>query len=168
MIVRHSAGLARQHGTTIPDGERPENLKEIVHDGDRASWLRIIANARALVIPIYAEAINAAGISTLYDGMALGKPVIIADCPASRGVVTTAQVAIYPPGDAAALAAAMVRVHRDEDYRKGLSSNGLQMIAKLQGESRLHRDMFKVLGATNAPDVGPEAAPELGGSTVEL
>ncbi len=151
ILLRPSANEAIQHGTKVPDVDHPANLKECLHDNDRSSWLEMLAGARAIVLPISADVINAAGISTLLDGMALGKPIIIADGPATRGMFSDGQVALYPAGDPAALAEAMQRINTDEEYRKKLSSAGLNFADEVQGEARLNRDLIDVLIAKFGP-----------------
>jgi glycosyltransferase involved in cell wall biosynthesis len=145
MMVRHSNALAREHGTEFTDGERPPNLRELVHDADRESWMDIVTRARAIVLAIQPGTINAAGISTLLDGLAMGTPVIISHCPATAGIVTEREVALVPWGDAQALADAMKRVHEDAAYRAELIANGKRLAATFQGEARLYRDVLGVL-----------------------
>ena len=162
MLLRPSAHEAIQHGTKVPEDARPANLKEVIHNHGRSSWLEVIAGARAIVLPIAADAINAAGISTMLDGMALGKPIIIADSPATRGVVTEEQVALYPAGDAPALAAAMHRLHHDDDYRNKLVLAGLRYAAETQGEMRLNRNVLEVLISVVGTNPAAQSRPESG------
>lgn len=144
-MVRHSQGMAAAHGTDVTRGERPPNLHEIVDDGGHEEWLQRIANSRGIVLPIQEDVICCAGISTLYDAMALGKPVVISDCPATRGVVTADDVALVPAGDVEALAAALHRVSTDEDYRARLVARGHEIAARVQGEVRLYRDVLAIV-----------------------
>ena len=147
VMVRHSPELARAHGTRVSDDvPLPRNLRDVVHDAEeRDGWLDFVRRCRALVLPLQPGLINAAGISTLFDAMALGKPVIISRSPATEGIVTEREVALVPQGDANALAAAMRRIYHDADYRRSLVEHGRRFATALQGEARLHDDILRVL-----------------------
>ncbi len=144
MLARPSTANARLHGTALLKEDLPANLK-IVAEGDLYSWMQLIANCRALVLPISEKCISAAGASTMLDAMALGKPVIIADCPATRGVVSKEQVALCPAGDPFALAVVMQQVFSDADLRERLGNAGRQFVSQLEGELRLHQAFISVL-----------------------
>ena len=82
-------------------GNRPENLYEAIDDGDHESWIEspVPAGSRGIVLAIQPDTICCAGISTLLDAMALGKPVIMTECPATNGFVTGDDVTLVPPHD---------------------------------------------------------------------
>ena len=147
LLLRPSRALAREHGSQVPDRERPPNLRELVDDGEPDRWLEIVARSRAVVLAINPGTINAAGISTLLTCLAMGKPVIMSRCPATAGVVSERDVALVPWGDAAALAAAMKRVYEDEAYRAALITHGKDLAAAYEGEARLYGDVLAVLVA---------------------
>ena len=171
MLARPSTTIARLHGASLHKENLPPNLKEVA-EGDFHSWMQLIANCRALVLPISKNCISAAGVSTMLDAMSLGKPVIIADCPATRGVVSVEQVALYPAGDPFALAEAMRRVYSDAELRETLASAGLQFVRPLKGELRLHQDFMSVLLSILNSDEPPEhdrtGTVSLAGSQVDL
>jgi glycosyltransferase involved in cell wall biosynthesis len=163
-MVRH-AQHATAHGTDFSVGERPPSLREIVHDGSHESWLELIANSRGIVLAIQPGVICAAGISTLLDAFVLGKPVVISDCPATRGFVGEGEVALVPPGDVEALATALRRVSEDEDYRASLVAHGRQVATRVQGEARLYRDVVSILvSGRPAPADRPVAEPVVAGA----
>ncbi|MEW6583683.1 MAG: glycosyltransferase, partial [Actinomycetota bacterium] len=59
----------------------------------------------------------------VWQGMAAGRAVVTADCPAVREVLTDGVDALLvPPGDPAALAAALTRLARDPDLRARLGA----------------------------------------------
>jgi hypothetical protein len=151
LMLRHSAARAREHGSEIPEGTRPPNLRELVHDDAPEAWLEIVARARAIVLAITPGTINAAGISTLLTCLALGKPVIMSHCPATADVVSEREVALVPWGDAPALAAAIKRVYGDSTYRAELIARGKEFAAACQGEARLYRDVLAALTAVAPP-----------------
>ncbi len=64
----------------------------------------------------------------VYDALAAGCPVITSDTPAAREVLTDGEDAILvPPGDAAALAAALRRVARDPALRGRLARGAARL-----------------------------------------
>ncbi len=73
--------------------------------GFRTDALSLLAAADAFVLPsLYGEATTKA----LLEAMSLGVPPIITDIPGNRGVVSDGETGrVVPPGDAAALAAAI-------------------------------------------------------------
>lgn len=61
----------------------------------------------------------------VYEALALGKPVITADTPASKELLDDGKTAaLCPPGDPRALAAAIRRLKEDESLRQSLGVNG--------------------------------------------
>jgi glycosyltransferase involved in cell wall biosynthesis len=86
---------------------------------DRAEKAALYAGALAVVLPSWCEGY---GYPPL-EGYAHGTPAIVSDLPALRE--TAGEGALYvPPGDVAALAAAMRRLAGDEALRRRLAEGG--------------------------------------------
>lgn len=148
VLLRQPTGVLRAHGTHLADGVAlPPTLREVVDEGGRESWLTLLTHCRAVVLPIQPDTICNAGISTVLDAMALGKPVIISRGSATEGFIDESQAVLVPPGDPDALAAAMRRVHDDAGLRDSLSAAGRSLAASVQGAARLNRDTVAILGA---------------------
>jgi glycosyltransferase involved in cell wall biosynthesis len=77
-------------------------------------------DARLLVLPLR-EADNPGGITTLFEGMAMAKPIVCSDTGATRDFITDRENGLLvPPGDADALRAAMTHLIRAPDEAAAL------------------------------------------------
>ena len=159
ILMPDSGRESERHGTAFEGRDLPPNV-EIVHDdGSAASWARQLAGARLVALPIRPEAISAAGNSTYLQAMALGKCVVMSDCPGARGIVEDGRHAlIVPPGDPVALRDAIRRAWEDDDLRRRLAAEGRAYALSLGGEERLFADLVRevvdLLGATGRPRPG--------------
>jgi glycosyltransferase involved in cell wall biosynthesis len=135
----------KAHGTRSVLGAHLSRTVEVVHDdGTSASWNRYLAGARLVVIPISADAISAAGNGTYIQAMALGKCVIITDCPGVRGILENERHAlIVPPSAPEELARAIRRAWEDDDLRNRVAEAGQAYATSLGGEERLHADLAR-------------------------
>jgi glycosyltransferase involved in cell wall biosynthesis len=77
--------------------------------------VRLVAGAAALAVPSWYEGF---GLPAL-EALACGTPVVAADLPALREVLAD-QVELVPPGDADALADALLRIAGDAALRTSL------------------------------------------------
>ena len=126
----------------LPAERPPENVRLVVHDGDRRTWVDHIKGARVVVVPILGSTISSSGIGTYIDAMALRKAVVITEGPATRSVLDD-QALMIPPSDAAAMAAAVVRIWNDSTLRADLADRAFRYANALQGEERLLRDIVQ-------------------------
>ena len=108
-VVLAPWGQAEEHGTRAEAVDWPPNVERVADDGTPASWNRWIARARAVVLPIVPGMLSPSGISTLLVAMAMGKPVVISESAATRGVLDGSAAMIVPPANAAALRADLLR-----------------------------------------------------------
>jgi len=68
--------------------------------------------------------------ATALEALACGSALVVTDLPWTRGVVAHEQTGLLvPPGDSAALAAALLRLLNDEALRRRLVANGLAFSA---------------------------------------
>lgn len=138
---------AQRHGTRdLPDRTRlPRNVEPVNDDGSSASWLRWIAGARAVVLPIEPGMLSPSGIGTYLVAMALGKCVIITESVATRGLLDAQTAVIVPPGDVAALRRAVVQVAEDEAWRRNIGDAGQRYALALGDEARLADDIARAV-----------------------
>lgn len=130
------------HGTELSVIEVPPNVRIVRDDGSPPSWVNHMARAKIVVLPICAETVSAAGVGAYLLAMALKKPVIITECPATRGILADGvHAAIVPPSDPLALSRAIDRVWRDEDFRRGLQQQGWEYAISLGGTERFQQNV---------------------------
>jgi glycosyltransferase involved in cell wall biosynthesis len=93
---------------------------------ERLSFLQLrdlYADAAIVVIPLAAHE-HPGGITALFEAMAMGKPIIASDVATVREFLTDSETALLvPPGDTAALAAAIAGLLADPGERRRLATN---------------------------------------------
>ena len=93
----------------------------------------------------------------VYHAMCVGRPVITADTPAAREVLEHEHTALLvPPGDAAALAAAMTRLAEDEALRVRLGEAARERFVAVASQRVVARDFLAAL--SRAQRLGARAA----------
>ena len=132
--------------TSIDGVDRPSNVILESDDGTAVSWNRWIAGSTGVILPIEPGMLSPSGIGTYLVAMALGKPVVITDGPATRGLVDGGEAVVVPPSDPSAIKAAVTRLVEDPAYREQLSERGRKYALGLGGEERLRDDLLGELG----------------------
>jgi hypothetical protein len=144
VLLRQPKEVMAEHGACCAEGiELPRNVREVVHDGARASWMRWIGNAKVVVIPIRPGVISSPGVSTILDAMALKKCVVITEGPATAGLIHDEALTV-PPGDAAELATVITRAWNDDALRESVALAGRRLALRAEGEDRLHSDVVRI------------------------
>ena len=145
ILVPRSREEWTRHGTqTVGVAELPPNVEIIHDDGTPQSWNRIIAGARVVALPIHPDAISAAGNSTYIQAMALGKVVVVSDCPGARGIIEDGRHAlIVPQRDPEALAAALRRAWEDDELRQRIGQEGRAYALSLGDVRRFRHDLLR-------------------------
>lgn len=83
----------------------------------------------------------------VFDALAVGRPVVTADTPAVREVLTHAHdVWLCPPGDGEALADAVARLKRAPDLCRSLAANGHQLFKDRFSLTAMTRDLAEIVG----------------------
>jgi glycosyltransferase involved in cell wall biosynthesis len=138
LILAPRAGESAAHGTSLGDLEPPPNVAIIHDDGSFDSWISKLARAKLVVFCIAPETITPSGISACLMALALGKCVIISDCPATRGILVPDETAILVPmQDPAAVAEAIRKAWCDDAYRHRIAEGGQRYALSLGGEDTL-------------------------------
>jgi glycosyltransferase involved in cell wall biosynthesis len=124
-IPRPNFSLLRAHGAkfTIPLEQLPSNLQFLEDDGSPENSIRIIRNAKLVVLSMIPDRSCASGISTYLTAMVLGKCVILTEGPGTSDVLGD-QALFVPPGDSARLAETIERVWNDRELRERVAMSG--------------------------------------------
>jgi glycosyltransferase involved in cell wall biosynthesis len=131
---------AAPHETYLDRSLIPPNVRVVHDDGSVASWLESLARAKLVVLTIAEDAISPAGIGTYLEAMALGKCVIITECPATRGIIENGQQAlVVPPRNVAALRGSIRRAWEDDSLRTRVAEAGRQYALLLGDEKDLNQ-----------------------------
>ncbi|MBK6849905.1 MAG: glycosyltransferase [Proteobacteria bacterium] len=155
VILAPFGRAAQRHGTTFVPGSAgcPANVEPVCDDGSPASWLRWLAAARAVVLPIEPGMLSPSGIGTYLVAMALGKCVVITESAATRELLDAQTAVIVPPADPEALRGALLRVAEDDAFRRQIAAAGQRYALALGDEQRLAADIYRevlsrAIGAT--------------------
>lgn len=136
VLLTPDESTSRRHGSTLRGVSVPSNVRLVRHDGDAESWRRWLGGAAIVVISIRKDVVSAAGISVLLEALAMGKPVVITEGCATRGVIEDGKHAlVVPPGDTPALAGAISRLLQDDALRGSLSTAGRDFALALGNET---------------------------------
>ncbi len=140
-ITRPAPDLMRRHGARFTRGldALPSNVRILDDDGSDEAMIRVVKNAKLVVLPILKTSLVASGISTCLNAMSLGKCVIGSEGPGMLDVFENGEVLAAPPEDAAALAAVMRRAWEDEELRKRTAAAGYRYAQQQGGEAELYR-----------------------------
>jgi glycosyltransferase involved in cell wall biosynthesis len=105
----------------------------------QAEVAREMARARVVVVPVRRTAMTLRHTSPLkaFEAMAAGRPLVMSDLPSSREIVREGETALLaPPGDAPALAAALLRLLNQPDLARRLSRNAWREAAAFSWDVR--------------------------------
>jgi len=125
------------HGSTLAGLLVPENVAIDYRDADQDLFVRLMAGARLVVLPLIKDCGVQAGIGVCLMGMALGKCVIISEGLGVSDVLTGNQALIVPGGDPLALRLAIERAWNDPALRESYAQRGLRYARSLGGEQSL-------------------------------
>lgn len=124
-IPRPDFSLLGAHGAkfTIPISKLPPNLQFLEDDGSPEDSIRIIGNAKLVVLSMIPNRSCASGISTYLTAMVLGKCVILTEGPGTSDVLMD-QALFVPPGDPERLAETIERVWNERELREKVAMSG--------------------------------------------
>jgi glycosyltransferase involved in cell wall biosynthesis len=104
---------------------------------DRATLRDLYARAMVVVVPVLPTDFQA-GVTTLLEAMAMGKPVVVTATEGQRDIVEDGETGILvPPGDPAALRHAISRLLDDPAERDRLGRNARRAV-----ETRFSLDVY--------------------------
>jgi glycosyltransferase involved in cell wall biosynthesis len=111
------------HETEALKKLNPGSNVKLVNGLSLSEFNRMIARSLAVVVALKPGKIETGGRSVYGNAMALGKPVVVADCDARDYIHNGFDGLVVPPGDVAMLRNALGRVLRDSALRESLGEN---------------------------------------------
>jgi len=126
-----------EHGSFLDPSQLPANVQVVHDDGTPQSFLKQMAAARLVVLPIKRNNLSASGLGVYIMAMALKKCVIISAGPGVDDNLTGGQAIIVPPEDPVALRSAILQAFHDDEYRNLVADNGYRYAMSLGGTKRL-------------------------------
>ncbi len=133
------------NGCSLRGLKVPDNVEILRHDSSAAFFVRCLAGARLVVIPILKGTTTQAGIGVYLQAMAQRKCVIVSAALGVSDVLQSGQAIVVPAGDAAALSAAIRQVWEDADLRSRYAETGYRYAIELGGEDELRRSIWMAL-----------------------
>jgi glycosyltransferase involved in cell wall biosynthesis len=117
----------------------PANVTVLADDGGMESLIRIIENAKLVVLPMLAKRIAPAGIGTYLNAMVMGKCVITSHGVGTTDVLDEGQALLVPPEDPDALARTIRRAWVDQELRERTAEAGRIYAESCGGEQELRQ-----------------------------
>jgi glycosyltransferase involved in cell wall biosynthesis len=119
-----------------PPARWPDNF-ELLQLLDRVALRDLYARARVVVVPVLPTDFQA-GVTTLLEAMAMGKPVVVSATDGQRDIVEDGETGVLvAPGDAGALHHAIQRLLDDPGERVRLGRNARRAV-----EARFSLDVY--------------------------
>jgi glycosyltransferase involved in cell wall biosynthesis len=140
-LRRHSARFTRSLDAL------PEHVRVLEDDGSEAAQLRILRDAKLVVLPILKTSIVASGISTCLNAMMLGKCVIGSEGPGMTDIFTRGEILAVPPEDPVALREMIGRAWEDQALRDSTAAAGHAYALEAGGERELYQRIIDQLVA---------------------
>ncbi len=113
------AALFRHHFEGL---EIPPNVQIVTVDAE--AFNQLVAGAAVIAVPLKGGLLHSGGHQGFENAMTIGKPVVVADDCGAENYVTHGRTGmLVPPGDPAALRAALLAVLEDREFARQLARN---------------------------------------------
>jgi glycosyltransferase involved in cell wall biosynthesis len=126
----------------------PDNLRLEYHvDGKEETYIAYFEKSCIFCVPRFRWDVASTGISGYLCAMALAKCVLISRGPGADDILSeNRSAAFFTPEDAADLARVMTDLWSNDSRRQHIARNGQEYANRLQGETRLLRDIIRAVG----------------------
>ena len=149
-VVTSPEAEMKPHGSSLEELQIPPNVHIDTNDRSQELFVKAMAGARLVVLPILRDTTTQAGIGVYLQGMALRKCVIISSGLGVSDVLTDGQALIVPAGDPDILRQAIERAWNDEPLRRHYADAGYDYAQRLGGEDELRRSVIAGLPGSPA------------------
>ena len=123
----------------------PENVELLRKDSSAADFVRLLAGARIVVIPLLKNTRTQAGIGVYLQAMAARKCVIVSSGLGVSDVLSEDLAIIVPAGDTDALRMAIKRAWEDKNLRERYGASAANYALALGGEDQLRKSVLNAL-----------------------
>jgi len=123
---------------TRPISALPSNVRVLEDERTEESEIRILQNARLVVLPILAKSLVASGISTCLNAMFLEKCVIGSEGPGISDIFTS-EVLTFPPENPQRMAETIRRSWADPALRRATAAAGRRFALQAGAEPQLYQ-----------------------------
>jgi glycosyltransferase involved in cell wall biosynthesis len=123
---------------TRPMSTIPVNVRVVDDDRTEESEIRILRNARLVVLPILAKSLVASGISTCLNAMYLEKCVIGSEGPGMSDIFTS-EILTFPPEDQRRMAETIRHAWEDSALRRATAAAGRRFALQAGAEPQLYQ-----------------------------
>lgn len=114
---------------------------------DHEKFMTLLANARAVVVPLR-RTVRSAGQQTYLNAMGLGKPVVVVDAPGVRDYIINGVTGVIVPPDVTALRSALKHVMdpANADYYRQMGSKAREDVFSRFTEEHFRHGLLKHAG----------------------
>jgi glycosyltransferase involved in cell wall biosynthesis len=133
------------HGSSLRGLTVPSNVEVLRNDSSMDYFVRLLAGARLVVIPLLRGTGTQAGIGVYLQAMAAGKCLIVSSGLGVSDVIDTSQAIIVPAGDVAALRDAIKLAWDDAELRGRYGRAAAEYALQLGDEDELRRSILRSL-----------------------
>jgi glycosyltransferase involved in cell wall biosynthesis len=133
------------NGSSLRDLVVPENVEVLRKDSSATDFVRLLAGARIVVIPLLKNTRTQAGIGVYLQAMAARKCVIVSSGLGVSDVLTGDLAIIVPAGDTDALRMAITRAWEDKSLRERYAAAAATYALALGGEDQLRKSILNAL-----------------------
>ena len=130
------------HGSSLRGLTVPENVELLRNDSSMETFVRLLAGARIVVIPLLKNTRTQAGIGVYLQAMAARKCVIVSSGLGVSDVLSEDLAIIVPAGDADSLRTAIRRAWEDAELRERCAAAAASYALALGGEDHLRRSVL--------------------------
>lgn len=161
-VLLAAASPWSKHRSEISGTPLPAHVSTSSYEYDELRTL--YAESSFVVVPLYENDFQA-GITTILEAMAMGKPLIVSGTQGQTDVIVHEENGLYVvPGDVEGLRAAIERLHGDPALRRRLGRAARQWVEERATLDRWVGDIVAGLRATGMPEPRsrkPVAAPSV-------
>ncbi len=146
-ISRQDPAQLRAHGARFTRSldRLPSNITVLDDDGSADAQVRILGNAKVVVLPILKTSMVASGISSCLNAMSLHKCVIGTEGPGMSDVFREGEALIVPAEHPERLAATIRSAWEDNALRSRTAAAGYRYAQAAGGEQELYQRIIECL-----------------------